>query len=190
LVEIGPSAALTGLAKRNGAAADRVWVTSLHSDDEQERTIRHGRARCYEAGVAVDWAGYHRGRRRRRVPLPGYVFGRKRYPMPGARVAAAPPGTRFSLATSPPPTGAPPGRGTRVPRPTAPDRVRQVTWRRGTRASTGNRQAKLRSHFLAIRIRPANRQHPGRPVAGYLLSLLDEGAAFEVVDAQTGLSSR
>ena len=40
------------------------------------------------------------------------------------------------------------------------DGVRQVTWRRGTRASAGNRQAKLRSHFLAIRIRPANRDIP------------------------------
>ena len=38
--------------------------------------------------------------------------------------------------------------------------VRQVTWRRGTRATADNRQAKLRSHFLAIRIRPANRDIP------------------------------
>uniref|UniRef100_UPI0013C30780 IS701 family transposase n=1 Tax=Allorhizocola rhizosphaerae TaxID=1872709 RepID=UPI0013C30780 len=39
-------------------------------------------------------------------------------------------------------------------------RVRQVTWRRGTRAGTTNRQAKMRSHFLALRIRPANRDIP------------------------------
>jgi SRSO17 transposase len=38
--------------------------------------------------------------------------------------------------------------------------VRQVTWRRGTRSSTTNRQAKMRSHFLALRIRPANRDIP------------------------------
>jgi SRSO17 transposase len=38
--------------------------------------------------------------------------------------------------------------------------VRLLTWRRGTRATAGNRQAKLRSHFLAIRIRPANRDIP------------------------------
>jgi SRSO17 transposase len=40
------------------------------------------------------------------------------------------------------------------------DRVRQVTWRHGTRATPGNRQAKMRSHFVAIRIRPANRDIP------------------------------
>jgi SRSO17 transposase len=38
--------------------------------------------------------------------------------------------------------------------------VRRLTWRQGTRGRTGNRQAKLRSHFLAIRIRPANRDIP------------------------------
>jgi SRSO17 transposase len=58
------------------------------------------------------------------------------------------------------------GRG-RPPKPAYPDppvtfkhlmlstagrsRVRQVTWRHGTRATRGNRQAKMRSHFLAIR---------------------------------------
>jgi SRSO17 transposase len=67
------------------------------------------------------------------------------------------------------------GRG-RPPKPAYPDppvtfkhlmlstagrsRVRQVTWRHGTRATRDNRQAKMRSHFLAIRIRPANRDIP------------------------------
>jgi len=38
--------------------------------------------------------------------------------------------------------------------------VRKLAWRQGTRATAGNQQAKLRSHFLAIRIRPANRDIP------------------------------
>jgi SRSO17 transposase len=38
--------------------------------------------------------------------------------------------------------------------------VRQITWRRGTRTSPDNPQATMRSHFLAIRIRPANRDIP------------------------------
>jgi SRSO17 transposase len=38
--------------------------------------------------------------------------------------------------------------------------VRQITWRRGTRTSPDNPQAKMCSHFLAIRIRPANRDIP------------------------------
>jgi SRSO17 transposase len=66
------------------------------------------------------------------------------------------------------------GRG-RPPKPAYPDRpvtfkdlalragrhrVRQIIWRRGTRTSPDNPQAKMRSHFLAIRIRPANRDIP------------------------------
>jgi SRSO17 transposase len=66
------------------------------------------------------------------------------------------------------------GRG-RPPKPAYPDppvtfkhlaltagrgNVRPLVWRHGTRRSPDNRQAKLRSHFLAIRIRPANRDIP------------------------------
>jgi SRSO17 transposase len=69
------------------------------------------------------------------------------------------------------------GRG-RPPKPAYPDppvtfkqlilaagrnRVRQLTWRHGTRASPTNRQARMRSHFLAMRIRPANRDIPRDP---------------------------
>jgi SRSO17 transposase len=63
------------------------------------------------------------------------------------------------------------GRG-RPPRPAYPDppmtfkqlvlaagrdTARQVTWRRGSRRSTNNPAAAMRSHFLRLRIRPANR---------------------------------
>jgi SRSO17 transposase len=40
------------------------------------------------------------------------------------------------------------------------DTVRQVTWRHGTRTTATNRTAAMRSHFLAMRIRPANRDIP------------------------------
>jgi SRSO17 transposase len=38
--------------------------------------------------------------------------------------------------------------------------VRPVTWRQGTRATRGNPTASMTSHFLAIRVRPANRHIP------------------------------
>jgi SRSO17 transposase len=38
--------------------------------------------------------------------------------------------------------------------------LRQVTWRYGTRRSKGNPTATMRSRFLAIRVRPANRDIP------------------------------
>jgi SRSO17 transposase len=40
------------------------------------------------------------------------------------------------------------------------DKTRAVTWRQGTRTATGNPAASMTSHFLAIRIRPANRDIP------------------------------
>jgi SRSO17 transposase len=40
------------------------------------------------------------------------------------------------------------------------DQLQQVTWRQGTRATKGNPTAAMTSHFLAIRVRPANRDIP------------------------------
>ena len=40
------------------------------------------------------------------------------------------------------------------------DQVRPVTWRQGTRTTPGNPAAAMTSHFLAIRVRPANRDIP------------------------------
>jgi SRSO17 transposase len=40
------------------------------------------------------------------------------------------------------------------------DKIGQVTWRQGTKATKGNPAATMRSHFLAIRVRPANRDIP------------------------------
>jgi SRSO17 transposase len=41
--------------------------------------------------------------------------------------------------------------------------IRPVTWRQGTKATTGNPDALMTSHFLAIRVRPANRDIPRGP---------------------------
>jgi len=38
--------------------------------------------------------------------------------------------------------------------------IQQVTWRQGAKATTGNPTAVMTSHFLAIRVRPANRDIP------------------------------
>ncbi len=40
------------------------------------------------------------------------------------------------------------------------DTIAPVTWRQGTRATGGNPDALMTSHFLAIRVRPANRDIP------------------------------
>ena len=41
--------------------------------------------------------------------------------------------------------------------------LRRVTWRHGTRKSTGNPTAAMTSRFLALRVRPANRDIPRQP---------------------------
>ena len=43
------------------------------------------------------------------------------------------------------------------------DTIQPVTWRQGTRAASGNPDADMTSHFLAIRVRPANRDIPRGP---------------------------
>ena len=40
--------------------------------------------------------------------------------------------------------------------------LHQLTWRHGTKTRPGNRTAAMKSRFLAIRIRPANRDIPRR----------------------------
>jgi len=40
------------------------------------------------------------------------------------------------------------------------DQIRQVTWRHGTKVTSGNPDAAMTSWFLAIRVRPANRDIP------------------------------
>ncbi len=43
------------------------------------------------------------------------------------------------------------------------DQVQPVTWRQGTKATKGNPTAAMTSHFVAIRVRPANRDIPRAP---------------------------
>jgi SRSO17 transposase len=43
------------------------------------------------------------------------------------------------------------------------DTIQPVTWRQGTKAASGNPDADMTSHFLAIRVRPANRDIPRGP---------------------------
>ncbi|MEU4875628.1 SDR family NAD(P)-dependent oxidoreductase [Streptomyces sp. NPDC021608] len=88
-VEVGPSGALTALGRHNGDPDAHVWVSSMAKSDAGAATIAAAVARCYQAGLPVSWTGYHAGRGGRHVPLPGYVFAKKRHPLPSTRVRAA-----------------------------------------------------------------------------------------------------
>ncbi|MFF3305031.1 SDR family NAD(P)-dependent oxidoreductase [Streptomyces sp. NPDC002908] len=82
LIEIGPSATLSGLARACVEPEDHRWLTSLGKADTDGSTIRSSVAQFYTAGLPVDWAEYHRGREGRRTHLPHYSFDRKRYWLP------------------------------------------------------------------------------------------------------------
>jgi amino acid adenylation domain-containing protein len=82
LLEVGPGRALTTLARRHPATADRPALASLRSAGEDvadPEALLRALGQLWLAGAAVDWRAFHAGERRRRVPLPTYPFERRRY---------------------------------------------------------------------------------------------------------------
>ncbi|MFX4292277.1 type I polyketide synthase [Streptomyces bohaiensis] len=98
-VEVGPSGALTAMGRRSPDAADHLWLASLLPADTDGSTLRTALARCYTAGMAVDWAGHHRGRPGRLLDLPTYVFDTKRYWLPTGDRRLGAPGAPAAAAT-------------------------------------------------------------------------------------------
>jgi len=88
-VEVGPSTALTSLARQCVTAADHRWLSSVNPKDERGSTIRAAVAQLYATGTALSWTDFHAGRPHRWVALPTYAFDRKRYwlPLKGRRHA-------------------------------------------------------------------------------------------------------
>ncbi|MER5554053.1 SDR family oxidoreductase [Streptomyces sp. NPDC002793] len=83
LVEIGPQAALTALARRCLTAEDHVWLASLRRRDASAGTTLAALADYYAAGLTVSWADYHADRPAvAKTSLPTYAFQRKRYWLP------------------------------------------------------------------------------------------------------------
>ncbi|MFB7917450.1 beta-ketoacyl synthase N-terminal-like domain-containing protein [Streptomyces sp. NPDC056061] len=88
-VEVGPGSQLSGLV-RSRPEPSTVVAPLRRPRGTQEaaghRSVREGLGALWRLGVPVDWAALHRGRARRRVPLPAYPFeGRSHLlPRPGA----------------------------------------------------------------------------------------------------------
>jgi len=83
LLETGPGRTLSTLVKQHtDAAASRAVIQSMrHPRDEQpdDAFLLTALGRLWMAGARVDWAGFHAGERRLRVPLPAHPFERRRY---------------------------------------------------------------------------------------------------------------
>jgi acyl transferase domain-containing protein/SAM-dependent methyltransferase/acyl carrier protein len=81
-LELGPHPILSGMGAQGLAGEGAHWIPSLRRGQEEWPTLLSGLAALYRRGARVDWTGFDRGYRRRRVPLPTYPFERKRYWMP------------------------------------------------------------------------------------------------------------
>jgi amino acid adenylation domain-containing protein len=82
LLEIGPRASLTALA-RQAVGAKRALPPAIpclgDSAERESETVAAALGQLWTLGQAIDWAGYRADERRRRVPVPGYPFQRQRY---------------------------------------------------------------------------------------------------------------
>lgn len=84
LLEVGPGQGLTSLSLQHPIMdpAAQLAIRSMRSMYERQddnAVILDALGRLWLAGVEPDWKGYWAGERRRRVPLPGYPFERRRY---------------------------------------------------------------------------------------------------------------
>jgi acyl transferase domain-containing protein/acyl carrier protein len=83
LLEVGPGKTLRNLAREHlGGSKEGLALSSLRHPKEQTSDcafILNALGRIWLAGGEVDWSGFYRDQRRRRVPLPGYPFERQRF---------------------------------------------------------------------------------------------------------------
>ncbi len=80
LLPVGPPAGLAALRTAAGEAGEAALAPALAGDDLPAPAAALATlGSLWLAGVEVDWAAYHRGGGRRRLPLPTYPFERQRY---------------------------------------------------------------------------------------------------------------
>ncbi len=78
-VEIGPTPQLSGLASQCAEAADVLWLPSLRRGRPDAQSMLSTAGRLYTGGARIDWRGFDRDYRRRKVALPTYPFQRERF---------------------------------------------------------------------------------------------------------------
>ena len=79
-LEIGPSATLLALGQGCvPEAAEQQWLPSLRRGRGEWQQMLESLAALYVRGVKVDWVGFDRDYKRRKVALPTYPFQRQRY---------------------------------------------------------------------------------------------------------------
>ncbi len=105
LLEVGPGRTLSGLAARAEGGAEMPCFPTLPQARDTaaaDAVLMQSLADLWQRGAAMDWAGFWRHERRRRVSLPPYPFQRRSYwiaPLRrGAAQTAGPAGRRSDIA--------------------------------------------------------------------------------------------
>jgi acyl transferase domain-containing protein len=78
-LEIGPRPILTGAARRCLGRSANLWLGSLRAAGGDWRELAASVAQLYARGVSIDWYGFDRDYRRRKIEAPTYPYQRKRY---------------------------------------------------------------------------------------------------------------
>ena len=78
-VEIGPHPVLLGMGAECVPGAPAEWLPSLRRNRADWCDLLESLQRLYVGGADVDWIGFDRDYRRRRVALPTYPFRRRRH---------------------------------------------------------------------------------------------------------------
>ncbi|MCW5254776.1 SDR family NAD(P)-dependent oxidoreductase, partial [Streptomyces sp. SHP 1-2] len=79
LVEVGPDAVLTAMARQILDEEQAVFVPALRARTPEVEAFAAFLGQAHTAGVPVDWAAFYAGTGVRRVDLPTYAFQRERY---------------------------------------------------------------------------------------------------------------
>jgi amino acid adenylation domain-containing protein len=94
LLEVGPGATLSALARQHPGAATAagVWASQAHPQQHARNAqqLAGTVAAAWVAGVPIDWSVWREGTVRRFVPLPTYAFQRRRYWVEAGDAASAP----------------------------------------------------------------------------------------------------
>ncbi|HEV2150062.1 MAG TPA: amino acid adenylation domain-containing protein [Longimicrobiaceae bacterium] len=106
LLEVGPGQALGAWAMQHpagGTPEGRAVFSSLRHQHNRVPDLHFALETLggvWAAGAEVDWTGFGRGERRRRVPLPGYPFERRRYWVDPTRPNGAGEGSEAGATTA------------------------------------------------------------------------------------------
>ncbi len=91
-LEMGPTPILVSMGSQCVPIGEGVWLPSLREDRDDWQQLLESLGLLYVNGVDVNWEGFYRDRRARKVTLPTYPFQRERYwvdsPSPPEKPAA------------------------------------------------------------------------------------------------------